>query len=79
MWTTENRRRYDRDEFRYPSDLADEEWAKVEHVGYPSAEQTPEHPDRATHSPVRTVTPIILPRKGGRFLEMRIAPQTQCA
>jgi hypothetical protein len=21
MWTTENRRRYDRDEFRYPSDL----------------------------------------------------------
>jgi hypothetical protein len=24
MWTTENRRRYDRDELRYPSDLTDE-------------------------------------------------------
>jgi transposase len=26
MWTTENRRRYDRDHLRYPSDLTDEEW-----------------------------------------------------
>jgi transposase len=32
MWTTENRRRYDRDELRYPSDLTDEEWAQVEHL-----------------------------------------------
>jgi transposase len=30
MWTTENRRRYDRDELRYPSDLTDDEWARVE-------------------------------------------------
>src|SRR6201994_1885141 len=30
MWTTENRRRYDRAELRYPSDLTDEEWAQVE-------------------------------------------------
>ena len=26
MWTTENRRRYDRDRLRYPSDLTDLEW-----------------------------------------------------
>jgi transposase len=32
MWTTENRRRYDRAELRYPSDLTDDEWAQVEHV-----------------------------------------------
>jgi transposase len=30
MWTTENRRRYDRAELRYPSDLTDDEWAHVE-------------------------------------------------
>src|ERR1700683_2399327 len=30
MWTTENRRRYDRDRLRYPSDLTDEEWKFVE-------------------------------------------------
>jgi transposase len=29
MWTTENRRRYNRDKQRYPSDLTDEEWARV--------------------------------------------------
>src|ERR1700731_2161100 len=38
MWTTENRRRYDRDELRYPSDLTDEEWAQVEHL-IPSAKR----------------------------------------
>jgi hypothetical protein len=32
MWTTENRRRYDRDELRYPSDLTDDEWAQVEYL-----------------------------------------------
>src|ERR1700712_1767518 len=32
MWTTENRRRYDRDELRYPSDLTDDEWAQVVHL-----------------------------------------------
>jgi transposase len=30
MWTTKNRRRYDRSELRYPSDLTDGEWAYVE-------------------------------------------------
>ena len=30
MWTTENRRRYNRDKLRYPSDLTDEEWAFIE-------------------------------------------------
>jgi transposase len=30
MWTIENRRRYDRDRLRYPSDLTDEEWKLVE-------------------------------------------------
>ena len=30
MWTDENRARYDRKGQRYPSDLADEEWALVE-------------------------------------------------
>ena len=29
MWTTENRRRYDRSQLRYPSDLTDNEWAHV--------------------------------------------------
>src|ERR1700681_4362395 len=30
MWTTKNRRRYDRSRLRYPSDLTDEEWERVE-------------------------------------------------
>ncbi len=30
MWTAQNRRRYDRSQLRYPSDLTDEEWALVE-------------------------------------------------
>ena len=30
MWTAENRPRYNRDTLRYPSDLADEEWAHIE-------------------------------------------------
>jgi transposase len=30
MWTVENRARYDRSRLRYPSDLADEEWALVQ-------------------------------------------------
>jgi len=30
MWTIGNRRRYDRDQLRYPSDLTDAEWALVE-------------------------------------------------
>ena len=30
MWTTQNRRRYDRSALRYPSDLTDDEWAYVE-------------------------------------------------
>ena len=29
MWTAENRGRYDRSKLRYPSDLTDEEWARV--------------------------------------------------
>ena len=38
MWTTENRRRYNRDGLRYPSDLTDEEWALVEPL-IPSAKR----------------------------------------
>jgi transposase len=30
MWTTENRGRYDRGKLRYPSDLTDDEWARIE-------------------------------------------------
>lgn len=30
MWTSQNRRRYDRSSLRYPSDLTDDEWAHVE-------------------------------------------------
>ena len=30
MWTNENRAKYNRDHLRYPSDLTDEEWARVE-------------------------------------------------
>jgi transposase len=29
MWTSKNRRRYDRSRLRYPSDVSDEEWALV--------------------------------------------------
>ena len=29
MWTPQNRKRYDRSQLRYPSDLTDEEWAHV--------------------------------------------------
>jgi transposase len=29
MWTSENRKRYDRGQLRYPSDLTDEEWALI--------------------------------------------------
>src|SRR4030081_1018220 len=30
MWTAQNRRRYDRSQLRYPSDLTADEWAHVE-------------------------------------------------
>jgi transposase len=30
MWTTQNRKRYDRSQLRYPSDLTVDEWAHVE-------------------------------------------------
>ena len=30
MWTAENRKRYDRSQLRYPSDLTDAEWGLVE-------------------------------------------------
>jgi hypothetical protein len=29
MWTPQSRKRYDRSRLRYPSDLTDEEWARV--------------------------------------------------
>src|SRR5262245_48815592 len=29
MWTTQNRKRYDRSQLRYPSDLTDDEWGRV--------------------------------------------------
>src|SRR5258708_2761715 len=29
MWTTQNRGRYDRSQLRYPSDLTDDEWARI--------------------------------------------------
>ena len=29
MWTRENRRRYDRSELRYETDLTDDEWAEI--------------------------------------------------
>jgi transposase len=29
MWTTENRKRYDRSQLRYPSDLTDGEWSLI--------------------------------------------------
>ena len=29
MWTRQNRKRYDRSQLRYPSDLTDTEWAHV--------------------------------------------------
>jgi hypothetical protein len=30
MWTVENRKRYERNHLRYPSDLTEEEWQHVE-------------------------------------------------
>ena len=38
MWTTKNRRRYDRSRLRYPSDLTDDEWGHVERL-IPSAKR----------------------------------------
>jgi transposase len=32
MWTAKNRGRYDRSKLRYPSDLTDDEWARVERL-----------------------------------------------
>ena len=32
MWTSKNRGRYDRSKLRYPSDLTDDKWARVEHL-----------------------------------------------
>jgi transposase len=32
MWTAENRQRYNRDKLRYPSDMTDEEWSRVERL-----------------------------------------------
>ena len=29
MWTSENRRQYDRDKLRYPSDVTDAEWEHI--------------------------------------------------
>ena len=34
MWTAQNRRRYDRSQLRYPSDLTDDEWALHRTVRY---------------------------------------------
>jgi transposase len=43
MWTAQNRRSYERDARRYPSDLTDEEWTLVEpHL--PPARQGRRHP-----------------------------------
>ena len=36
MWTARNRKRYDRSKLRYPSDLTDDEWARVEPLIPPS-------------------------------------------
>ena len=36
MWTDKNRAKYDRDHLRYPSDLTDDEWARVEPLIPPS-------------------------------------------
>jgi hypothetical protein len=31
MWTPQNRKRYDRRQLRYPSDLTDDEWGMSRH------------------------------------------------
>jgi transposase len=36
MWTPENRKRYNRSQLRYPSDVSDEEWALVKPVIAPA-------------------------------------------
>src|SRR5271169_2279285 len=37
MWTHENRPKYNRDHLRYPSDLTDDEWARVKPFLQPPA------------------------------------------
>jgi hypothetical protein len=32
LWTDKNRAKYSRDHLRYPSDLTDDEWARVERL-----------------------------------------------
>lgn len=47
MWTTESRKTYDRKTARYPSDLADEEWALIEpHLPPPRSQRRHKVPDR---------------------------------
>ena len=36
MWTTKNRKRYDRSHLRYPSDLSDEEWQHIAPLIHPA-------------------------------------------
>jgi transposase len=36
MWTANNRRRYDRSQLRYPSDLTDDEWQLIEPLILPA-------------------------------------------
>ena len=36
MWTSANRHRYDRDQLRYPSDLADAEWRLIKPLILPA-------------------------------------------
>ena len=36
MWTANNRKRYDRSQLRYPSDLTDDEWQLIEPLILPA-------------------------------------------
>jgi len=50
MWTTQNRGRYDRSRLWYPSDLTDDEWARVEGLSSPA-----KRGDNRRHVDVREV------------------------
>jgi hypothetical protein len=59
MWTPQNRKRYDRSQLQYPSDLTDAEWAGREQRPL----QCGERPGRQFHAPICPKPAITLSRK----------------
>ncbi len=57
MWTPQNRKRYDRSQLRYPSDLTEEEWAHIAPLIPPAT------PGGNKHTWARAVTTSVAHRR----------------